>query len=114
MGKQKVLRVMSLAVALGLPIVLAPSVFAAPAAEVTQVENFIKNIIQAMSVIAGLVAVVYFIVGGYTYITSSGNPDHLDKAKRTLKYSAIGLVIVIAAFSLASFIGTTAKGAFGG
>jgi hypothetical protein len=53
------------------------------------------------------------VIGGYQYITSSGNPDHLDKAKRTLFHSALGLSIVIAAFVIANIVTTLATNAFG-
>jgi len=62
----------------------------------------------------GLVVTGFFVVGGFTYITSSGNPKQLDKAKCTITWSAIGLAIVIAAFVLANIVTTLAQQAFGG
>lgn len=104
-----------LLVALGAPLVFTSAALAAPASpEVTQVENFIKTVVQAMAGIAGLIAAAFFVIGGYTYIVSTGNPERLDKAKRTILYSAMGLVIVIAAFVITNFVSGTAKGAFGG
>ena len=66
--------------------------------------------------IIGLVvlgATGFFVVGGFTYITSSGNPEKLDQAKRTLFYSATGLAIVIAAFVISNIVTTLATQAFG-
>ena len=106
------LKVLSLTIALGLPFVLTGTAFAA--GETAQVENFIRSIIQVIAGLAGLVATGFFVAGGFTYITSSGNPEQLDKAKRTLTWSAIGLAIVIAAFVLANIVTTLATQAFGG
>lgn len=82
--------------------------------DVSQIANFIKSLIQALAGLAGLVATGYFVVGGFSYITSSGNPQKLEKAKRTITYSALGLAITIGAFVLSNIIGGLAQKAFGG
>ena len=97
----------------GAPFVLANVALAAPAG-VSNVENFIRSVIQVVAGLAGLAATGFFVAGGFTYITSSGNPEQLDKAKRTITWSAIGLAIVIAAFVLANIVTTLARQAFGG
>jgi len=82
-------------------------------ADVSQVENFIRSVIQVIAGLAGLIATGFFVVGGFGYITSSGNPQHLDKAKSTLLWSGIGLAIVIAAFVVSNIIVQLATNAFG-
>ena len=96
-------------------LIFSPSVFAQSASSggVTQVESFIRSLIQAIAGLAGLVATGFFVVGGFGYITSSGNPEHLDRSKRTLLYSAIGLAITIGAFVLSTIISEIASKAFG-
>lgn len=79
-----------------------------------QTESFIKNIVKTLVGIAGAVAVVFMVIGGFHYITSSGNPEKLDKAKSTLLYSGIGLVIVLAAYTIVDFVAGIAKSSFGG
>lgn len=105
-------KVVALIVALGIPFLFAPPVFAATA-DITQVQDFIRNVIKLIAGLAGLIATGFFVVGGFTYITSSGNPENLDKAKRTLFYSASGLAIVIAAFVVSNIVTTIATQAFG-
>lgn len=67
-----------------------------------------------MAGLAGLLATAYFVVGGFNYITSSGNPQRLEKAKRTILYSAIGLSITIAAFVISNIVSSLASKSFGG
>lgn len=107
------LKIAGLIVAIGTPIILSSPAFAATG-DVAQVESFIRNVIKVIAGLAGLIATGFFVVGGFTYITSSGNPEKLDQAKRTLFYSAIGLAIVIGAFVLADIISKIAADAFGG
>lgn len=87
--------------------------FATSIAGVSSIDSFIKNVINVISGIAGLVATGFFVVGGFIYITSSGNPMKLEKAKRTLLFSSIGLAITIAAFVLSNIVTQLATSAFG-
>jgi hypothetical protein len=91
---------------------LAAPVFAADG-DITKTQDFIKSIIKVAAGFAGLIAAAYFVVGGFTYITSSGNPEKLDKAKHTLVWSAVGLAIVIAAFVISNIVTDLATNAFG-
>lgn len=106
------IKIVALYVAIGSLILLAPDAYAA-SPDVTQVENFIRDIIKVVAGLAGLVATGFFVVGGFGYITSSGNPQHLDKAKSTLLWSAVGLAIVIAAFVISNIIVSIATNSFG-
>lgn len=105
-------KVVPLILAIGIPIVLAHPAFASDG-NVTQVENFIRSVIKVVAGLAGLVATGFFVAGGFGYITSSGNPEHLEKSKHTLLYSAIGLAIVIAAFIISNIVTDLATSAFG-
>ena len=106
------IKILTIILAIALTVVSVPDV-SAQSAGIAQVESFIRSIIAVIAGLAGLVATGFFVVGGFTYITSSGNPDQLERAKRTLSWSAFGLAIVIAAFSLASIVTTLATQAFG-
>ncbi len=95
------------------PLFVSANSFAATA-NITQVNTFIKSIITALTGIAGLVATGFFVLGGFKYITSSGNPNNLEHAKRTIIFSALGLAITIAAFVLSNIVASLASSAFGG
>ena len=96
---------------------LTALVFASPvyaqSADVTKIQTFIKSIIQILVTIAGLVSAGFFVWGGFGYITSSGNPEMLDRSKKTILYSAIGLAVVMGAFVLTNIVSDLATGAFG-
>ena len=107
------LKIVAITLSLGVPLLLAPVALAASPAGVSNIENFIRSIIQVIAGLAGLVATGFFVFGGFGYITSTGNPEHLDRSKRTLLYSGIGLAITIGAFVLSSIISELASKAFG-
>jgi len=56
--------------------------------------------------VAGMVAVIFVIVGGVQYATSQGNPEATSKAQKTIINALVGLVIAIIAVAAVSFIGT--------
>lgn len=101
--------------ALTLTFLSVPTVaFAQATGGVSQIQTFIQSVIQVLITLAGLVSVGFFVWGGFGYITSSGNPEALDKAKKTILYSAIGLAIVLGAFVLSNVVTQLATTAFGG
>ncbi len=112
MGRKE-LKLLSLFIAVGLPIVLTNTALAQSATDIGQVESFIRNVIQVIAGLAGLIATGFFVVGGFGYITSSGNPETLEKSKRTLIFSGLGLAITIGAFVLSNIVTTLASNAFG-
>jgi hypothetical protein len=107
------IKITLLIVALGVAS-CAPRAGVCSTAGVSNVENFIRSIITVFAGLAGLVATGFLVAGGFTYITSSGNPEHLDRGKRTITYSLIGLAITIGAFVISNIVTTLATSAFGG
>ncbi len=93
-------------------LLLVSPVFAATG-DIGKIQTFIQSVIQTLVLLAGLVSAGFFVWGGFGYITSSGNPENLDKSKKTVLYSAIGLAIVMAAFVLSNVVSQIATSAFG-
>lgn len=94
------------------PLFIA-GIASADAQGVSQVNGFIKSIITIITGIAALLAAGFIALSGLGYITSSGNPERLDRSKRTLLFSAIGLTITLAAFVMTSTVADLATKAFG-
>lgn len=67
-------------------------------------ESNIYNIINGIIGVLGVVAVVIIIIGGVQYMTSSGDAGKVKKAKDTILYGVIGLVICILAFAIVNFV----------
>ena len=61
-------------------------------------------VIEAAMVIAGFVAVVMIFVGSFGFITSQGQGDKAASARKTVINAAIGMVIVLVAARVVSFI----------
>jgi len=81
--------------------------------DVSKVQSFIQSVIQVLVTLAGLISAGFFVWGGIGYITSSGNPENLDRSKKTILYSAIGLAIVLGSFVISNIVTQLATGSFG-
>ena len=62
--------------------------------------NVLTGLIQLVLAFGGAAAILFMILGGYRYVTSQGNPELADKAKKTLLYSVIGLTVVMGSYAL--------------
>lgn len=106
-------KLLTFSLTLFLTLSIANPAYAQTTGDITQIQNFIQNLIQIVAGLAGLIAAGFFVVGGFGYITSSGNPESLDRSKKTIIYSAIGLAIVLGAFVLSNIVSELATSSFG-
>jgi hypothetical protein len=67
-------------------------------------KTIIKNIVNTLLYIVGAVSVVMIIVGGIMYTTSAGDSGRVTKAKNTVTYAIVGLVVSFLAFAIVQFV----------
>lgn len=58
----------------------------------------------------GLLAVVMVIYGGFLYVSSAGNEENVNKAKKILLYAVIGIVVIVVSFALVNTLLRAATG----
>lgn len=80
----------------------------------TSLETAINNILPIVVGVAGVILVIVLIIGGIMYITSGGNEEGANKAKKLILDAIIGMVIVAVAYLIARYVvdkltGTTPK-----
>jgi len=68
-------------------------------------EEIIVTSIQWLLGFLGLVAVIMIIVGGIRWTTAAGNEERVESAQSIIRSAVIGLVIIIAAWSIIFFVG---------
>lgn len=64
----------------------------------------IVRIINAALGFLGIIVVLLVLYGGYLWMTSGGDERKVETAKKVLKNSVIGLIIIILAFAITRFI----------
>lgn len=68
------------------------------------IQDIASTIVNFLSVIVGIIAVIMIIVGGFRYITSGGDSGNVSSAKNTLIYAIVGLIIVALAQFIVNFV----------
>ncbi len=70
----------------------------------TRVTRIIADVINILSLIVGIAAVIMIIISGFKYITSQGDSTAVNSAKNTLLYAIVGIVIVAMAQIIVQFV----------
>ena len=63
--------------------------------------------------ILALIALIYIIYAGFTWMTSGGNEEKVSTAKSTLSRATIGLLIIMGAYGLTRYLFSTLSNATG-
>ena len=67
-------------------------------------DKIISNVVNFLSVLVGIVAVIMIMVGGFKYATAAGDSGKVSSAKSTIVYAVIGLVIVALSQTIVKFV----------
>ena len=62
------------------------------------------KIIKAVLTLLGIVALALMLYAGYTWMTAGGNEEKVTQAKTILRNAVIGLVIILSAYAIVSFV----------
>lgn len=70
----------------------------------TDLKQVIANIINVFLGFLGVIAVVLILYAGYLWMMSKGETEKIKKAKDIMVSAVIGLVIILSAYAIASFV----------
>ncbi|OGL94725.1 hypothetical protein A2348_02285 [Candidatus Uhrbacteria bacterium RIFOXYB12_FULL_58_10] len=64
------------------------------------IREIIGNVIKALLGLSGAVALLVFVWSGILMIVAAGSPEKIKKAKSSLVWATIGLVVIFTAYTL--------------
>lgn len=67
-------------------------------------DTSLTQVLKLVFMASALLSVIFVAFGGLKYVLSSGDPQGAAKAKNTILYALIGLIIAVSAFSIVSFV----------
>jgi NADH:ubiquinone oxidoreductase subunit 6 (subunit J) len=70
----------------------------------SSIGQFFAEIINILLKLGAVAALVGLVVGGYKYITSSGNPEAADIAKKAITFSILGFLVILLAVVFVRFL----------
>lgn len=77
--------------------------------------SLIRLVLDILLALTGVVAVVWMVIGGYQYMTAGGNEEQVEKGRRALTNSIIGLAVIILSYAIVQVVANflTGKSGFG-
>jgi hypothetical protein len=57
-----------------------------------------------MAMLVGIASVVMILIGGFKYVTSSGDPGNIKSAKDTILFAVVGILVAVSAQSIVVFV----------
>jgi hypothetical protein len=67
-------------------------------------DDLVGNLVNTLLFVIGAISVLMAIIGGLLYVTSSGDSGRVTKAKNTLFYAIIGLVMAFFAYAIVNWV----------
>ena len=77
---------------------------------VSPINAYLQIFAGALVMLSGGIGVIVIAVGGILYITARGNQAQLEKAKSTLVFGIMGMLIVIFSYFIVRFVLTLVTG----
>ncbi len=93
---------------------LTPGVESALGLGTTDIRITVATIIRNFIGLLGIVAVALILYGGFLWMTSAGNEEQVDKARKVITQAVIGLAIILASVAITQFILSRLTEATGG
>ena len=69
-----------------------------------KVLTILRNVINILLTVVGIIAVIMIIVGGIKYITSAGDSSGINSARDTILYAIVGLVVAVMSFAIVNYV----------
>jgi len=64
----------------------------------------VSGVVNIVLGFLGILATLIILLGGFKWMTSQGNSDKVDEAKKMIGAGVVGLVIVLVAYAVARFV----------
>lgn len=69
------------------------------------ISGFAKDIVNVLLMLVLSVALIFLILAGYQFATAAGNKQALTNAKQSLFYIILGIMVVLSAYMVVTFLG---------
>jgi len=75
-----------------------------PGSSSSDIQGTIRTVVNILSVVGGIAAVIMIIYAGFRYVASAGNAEATKNARSTIMYAVIGLIIIALAQVIVHFV----------
>ena len=72
--------------------------------ELEDMPILVTNIVDLLLYFVTWITMIFLIIGGYLYITASGNPEALERGKKTISGTIVAFIIIIVSKVIVTFV----------
>ena len=69
-----------------------------------QVNGIIKTIVEVLLMAVGAISIIMIVIGGILFALSSGDTQKAAKARSTILYAVVGLIVSVFASAIVNFV----------
>lgn len=71
-----------------------------PPTSMNTTQDLVASITNWLLGVTSGIVILFLIIGGIMYMTSRGNQEGIDRGKKIITYSVIGLVVILISYSI--------------
>jgi type IV secretion system pilin len=71
--------------------------------------EIIGRVVSMILGLLGSISLLMFIYGGIVWMTAQGNDEKIKKAKNTIVYAILGLIVAFLSYTIVSYLMTTVE-----
>ncbi len=64
----------------------------------------LANILSVALTVIGIAGLLMLVIGSMKWLLSGGNAQHVEKAKNTMTYAVVGLIVALSAFIILNLV----------
>lgn len=69
-----------------------------------RIQDAIRTVINILSAVGGIIAVIMIIIGGFKFLTAGGDSNSVSSARNTIIYAIVGLIVIAFAQVIVRFV----------
>lgn len=68
------------------------------------VTKTIQNVVNTLLFVVGMAAVIVVVIAGFRMVTANGDSQAVAKARSSIIYALVGIVVAVSAYAVVNFI----------
>ena len=75
-----------------------------PVSKFGNLSILLNQVLPTLMIISSLVCLAMLLMGAFSYVTSSGEQEKIQKARKTITYSIIGLSLIFLSYLMVTVV----------
>lgn len=72
--------------------------------KIPDIGTVLTFLLRTFFVLAGIISILYLLLGAFSWITSGGNKENVDKAREKIQAALVGMILIFAVLAIVTLI----------